>query len=66
MEDALLFSSLRTEIQLGVRELQRPGGGGLPAEKHPAVHVDAGPVRNRRPVPAADTLAPQEPPVHVR
>lgn len=53
-------------MQLGIWQLQWPGGGGLPAEKHPVVHVDAGLVRNSRPVPAADTLAAQKQTVHIR
>lgn len=61
------FSLLDTHgIQLGVRQLQRPGGGGLPAEEPPAVHVHPGPVWNSRPVPAADALAPQKQTVHLR
>lgn len=37
----------RARVQFGVRELQRPGGGGLLAENPPFVHVDIGNVRSR-------------------
>lgn len=53
-------------IQFGIWQLQRPGSGGLPAEEHPAVHVNAGLVRNSRPVPAANALTPAKQTVHIR